>query len=185
MTNPGKIVIISGPSGSGKTSVIRLMMELDGNLALGLSATTRKMRPTEKEGVNYRFVSTSEFEKLAQRGELIEQAVVHSDSYGTLKNSVDGVLAEGRTVVLDVDVIGAKSISKMYPAALTIYLLPPSEDERVARIQGRGTESEAALRIRVETAKKEKKHIPFYKYTVVNNELEKTAAEIMALIKRI
>lgn len=161
------------------------MIESNGNLALGLSATTREIRPTEKDGVNYRFVSTAEFEKMSQGGELLEQAVVHADSYGTLKSSVDGLLAEGRTVVLDVDAIGAMAISKMYPDALTIYLLPPSEEVRMARVESRGTESKAAIRIRLETAKKEKDYIPLYKHTVINNKLEETASEIMALIKRI
>ena len=149
---PGKLVIISGPSGAGKSTVLkRVLAECSRPLELSVSATTRRPRPGETNGVAYHFLSKDEFVRRRENGEFIEWKEVfgRGDYYGTLENTVAAGLAAGKWVVLEIDVEGATTVLASYPDAITIFLHPGSDEELERRLRERGTESEESIRGRL------------------------------------
>ncbi|MBI2862454.1 MAG: guanylate kinase [Chloroflexi bacterium] len=180
----GILFVLSGPSGVGKDAVITALKREGFPLCFIVTLTTRAPRPGEVDGVNYRFVSAREFERLREEGELIEWAMVHSNVYGTPKESVGSALRRGEDVLLKVDVHGAAAVRAKAPQAVLIFLAPPSKTELIERLQSRGTESATEQAARLEAAQQEMDAIASFDYVVVNYDgrLDETVANIKAII---
>ena len=183
MTERGKLLVLSGPSGVGKSTVIRKVMEHWENMEFSVSATTRAPRPGEVEGKDYFFVSRERFDEMVENGELLEHAEFVGNCYGTPKSQVLERLDNGITVVLDIEVQGAAQIKALMPEAVTVFLAPPSLEALEQRLRGRGTESDETIRSRLETARKELLLAPTYDHTVVNDDADRAAAELEAILR--
>jgi len=183
---PGKIVIISSPSGGGKTSICKALLSglrLKQGWRFSVSYTTRQKRNGEKNGREYYFVSEKEFDRKVREGFFAEHFKVHLYKYGTPRKTLDEVVKKGGVIILDVDVQGAASLRKLYPDAISIFILPPSIKVLRKRLRRRGTETQEQLRIRYENAKKEMKEYEKFPYTVINKDLERAVEEVLAIIK--
>ena len=178
----GNLFVISAQSGTGKTTVINKVLKNNPLLKLSISATTRPPRKNEKNGVDYHFVTQKEFDEMNDSGELLESAVVHSHSYGTPKGPIKTWLKEGKDIILDIDVQGAKKVKGIFKDAKLIFLMPPSRDELVARLNKRGTNKGDDLAIRIKNAEKEMAQKDFYNYCVINDDLDKAVSEVLKII---
>ena len=161
MNQKGLLVIISGPAGSGKGTIVSRLREL-APFDFSVSATTRKPRPGEQHGVHYYFVDKADFEKKIEQGEMLEYPQYVGNYYGTPKKPVEDALAEGKNIILDIEVKGALQIKEKMPEAIMIYVLPPDYETLLARIRGRGTETEEVIQKRMNDAKNEIKTFPKY-----------------------
>jgi guanylate kinase len=175
-------LVIAAPSGAGKTSLARALVETRPDMVFSLSATTRAPRPGEREGVDYRFVDEAGFDALAETGELLEWAQVHGRRYGTLRSGVQAALAEGRTVVLDIDVQGAQLVKRELSDAVLVFVLPPSVSEMKRRLHARGSENAEQLVMRMRTARAELDAVKDFDYVVVNDEFEQALRTIEAIV---
>lgn len=181
----GTLFIISGPSGVGKGSIRqKVMEEKDLNLVYNVSMTTRQMRPGEKDGVDYYFVSDETFMENVKKGNFLEYNLFVGHSYGTPKDKVNALLDEGKNVLLEIDVNGARQVMEKEKAAISIFILPPSFEELEKRIRGRMTEKEQDIEGRLERAKKEMALKDRYSYCVVNDDLTRAAKEVADIIKK-
>jgi guanylate kinase len=182
---PGKLIIVSGPSGAGKTTVLRRLFEsCPAPLVASVSATTRAPREGEIDGVDYHFLSPEEFARRRAAGDFLECCEVYSqgDWYGTLRSEVAPSLAEGKWVVLEIDVKGTLAVLEHYPRALTIFLAPASPEDLERRLRARATESAAALARRLEVARRELAAADRYCYRVTNDDVAKAAGEICEIL---
>lgn len=180
----GLLIILSGPSGVGKGTVRQELFKDESlNLAYSISMTTRKPRPTEKEGVDYFFVSEEEFVAKIENDELLEYAKFVGNYYGTPKFYVEKLLNEGKNVVLEIEVQGALQVMRKCPQALTIFLVPPSFEELERRIRGRRTEAEEVVKERLDKARKEIATKDEYKYVVENDDVLAAKEKIAEIIK--
>lgn len=183
MNTKGILIIISGPSGVGKTSVRNAVLAADAATLFSVSATTRSPRVGEKPGRDYYFISQAEFDRLKQNGEFLETATVFDHSYGTLKSEVDQRLQAGYNVILDVDTKGAEQIRAYDRSdAVSVFILPPSEEELRRRIINRHTEQGDDLRQRIERAQAETEQAVYYDYQVINDDIHRCAARIVDII---
>lgn len=183
----GLLCVVSGPSGSGKTTLCRRFSEVDPEAVYAVSATTRAPRGEEKDGVDYFFLDRDEFEQRATRGEFLEYAEVHGNFYGTLKSEVISHIEAGRDVLMDIDVQGAALIrkqedSRIQEAFVDIFILPPSDEELLRRLNYRGTESEEELSLRLANAHEEMRHWSHYQYTVVSRDKEADFALFSSIV---
>jgi guanylate kinase len=177
------LTVLAGPTAVGKGTVSTYVRDHYPQVWLSVSATTRDPRPGEVDGTHYFFVSDEEFDAMARDGQLLEWAVVHnSHRYGTLRSTVEEALGRGRSVLLEIDLQGARQIRSTMPEATFVFLAPPSWDEMVARLVGRGTETAAEQRVRLETAKLELAAEPEFDHTVINDRVERAAAELVQLM---
>ena len=182
----GRLVILSGPSGVGKNTVVERLVEAAGGLVeRSVTATTRSPRPGEKDGVDYYFLSPQEFARRRAQGEFLECFQVFGPGhwYGTLASDVAQRLEKGVWVVLAIDVQGATTLRKQFPDAVTVFLLPPSEEELERRLRQRGTETEQAIQNRLARAKQELAVADQYHYRVVNDDPDRAAREILQILK--
>lgn len=188
METTGKLIIFSAPSGSGKSTIVQWLMKEhpELRLAFSISATTRAPRGTEKNGVEYLFLSEDEFRDRIDKGEFLEYEEVYAGRfYGTLKSQVERQTAKGENVVFDVDVKGGCNIKKFYgDRAMSIFVQAPSVDELRRRLIGRGTDSEEAIRNRLAKASYEMTFAPKFDHVVVNDNLEKAEEETYELVKK-
>ena len=181
--SPARVTVLAGPTAVGKGTVSTFIRENYPEVWLSVSATTRDPRPGEVDGVHYQFVSPDEFRRMIDAGEMLEYAVVHGqNTYGTPRASVDAAVADGKHVLLEIDLQGARQIRETLPEARFVFLAPPSWDELVARLIGRGTESEEEQARRLETAKKELAAESEFDHTIVNDEVERAAAELVRIM---
>ena len=178
----GKLLVISGPSGVGKGTVVGELMKLRDDMCFSVSATTRAPRPGEVDGVSYFFVSKERFEEMIANDELLEYAQFVSNSYGTPKQYVESKLEQGVNVILDIEIQGARNVCRMVPDAVSVYMIPPSYEELERRLRGRGTETEEQIQGRLNTAMEEARAADFYRYIIVNNQLEQAVKELDAII---
>lgn len=179
-----RLVVLAGPTAVGKGTVAAHVKEHHPEILLSVSATTRVPRPGEVNGEHYFFVDDAEFDRLIASGELLEWATVHNaHRYGTPKAPIEKALAEGRTVLLEIDLQGARQVRAAAPDAALVFLLPPSWDELVHRLVGRGTEGEEERARRLRTAKTELASQGEFDYLVVNDDVARAAAEVAALAR--
>jgi len=182
---PGKLVIISGPSGAGKSTVLkRVLAECSQPLELSVSATTRRPRPGEIDGVDYHFLSKDAFANCRENDEFLEWKEVfgRGDYYGTLRNTVTAGLAAGKWVVLEIDVEGAMMVLASHPDAITIFLHPGSDEELERRLRDRATETEESIQRRLEVARREMACLDKYKHNVVNDTIDQAVAHICHIL---
>lgn len=174
--------MLSGPSGVGKTTVLARVRALLPQLFISLSVTTRPPRPGEVDGVHYRFIGDAEFEDLLARGQLLEHAEYAGNRYGTPRTPLEVALATGRPALLEIEVRGARQVRAAMPDALLVMLAPPSWSELVERLTSRGTEPAAVLARRLAVARQELGAAGEYDRTVVNDDVQGTAATLVALL---
>ena len=179
-----KLIIFSAPSGSGKSTIINYLLTQNLNLAFSISATSRPPRGTERNGVEYFFLSPEEFRAHIAAGDFLEYEEVYKDRfYGTLKSQVEKQLAEGQNVVFDVDVVGGCNIKRFYgDRALSVFIQPPSIGELRRRLEGRGTDAPEVIEDRVAKAEYEMSFAPKFDKIIVNDDLETTKAEALEVI---
>ena len=179
-----RLVVLAGPTAVGKGTVAAHISEHHPEIHLSVSATTRPPRPGEVDGEHYYFVDDREFDRLVEEGELLEHATVHNAyRYGTPRRPIEEALAEGRTVLLEIDLQGARQVRAAEPSATMVFLLPPSWDELVLRLVGRGTEDDEERARRLRTAKGELAAQNEFDYRVVNDEVASAAREVVELVK--
>jgi guanylate kinase len=180
---PNRLLVLAGPTAVGKGTVSAYIRENYPDVLVSVSATTRKPRPGEIDGVHYYFVSDEEFDRKIAAGELLEWAQVHNSfRYGTPRPPIDEALAASKRVLLEIDLQGARSVRKAMPEAILVFLLPPSWEELVRRLIGRGTEEAAEQARRLETAKIELAAQDEFDFKVVNTEVSQAAREVVELM---
>ncbi|MTB73155.1 guanylate kinase [Arsenicicoccus sp. MKL-02] len=182
---PGpRLVVLAGPTAVGKGTVAAYVRDHHPEVWLSVSATTRAPRPGERDGVHYHFLDREEFERRRDAGEFLEWATVHGTHfYGTPRWPVDEVLAEGRPALLEIDLQGARQVRESMPEAQFVFLAPPSWDELVRRLVGRGTEDEAERARRLTTARAEIAAQAEFDVTVVNDDVRRAAEELVSLMR--
>ena len=175
-------VILSAPSGGGKTTIARMLGARRGDIAFSVSATTRPPRHYEADGRDYWFVPEDEFLRMVVEGELVEWARVHGNLYGTPRANLDRAVAEGKYLVLDIDIQGARQVRKRVPEAVLVFILPPSGSVLADRLLGRGSEDREALRRRLSNAGEEIEAAAEFDYVVTNQDLEATVDAVEAIL---
>jgi guanylate kinase len=179
----GRLVVLVGPSGVGKSSVVRELRMLYPDLWFSVSVTTRRRRPGEVDGVDYRFVSDAEFDRMIASGELLEWAEIHgTHRSGTPREPIERRLAAGLPALLEVDLQGARSVRAALPEALLVFVAPPSWDELVHRLVSRGTESADEVRRRLDTAREELAALGEFDREVVNDDVRRAAEDLLTLL---
>jgi guanylate kinase len=179
-----RLVVLAGPTAVGKGTVAAAVRQDHPEVYLSVSATTRRPRPGEVHGVHYWFVSEDEFDRMIAEGQLLEWATVHKVArYGTPRGPVEEALAAGRPAMLEIDLQGARQVRATMPDALFVFLSPPSWDELVRRLVGRGTETQEERDRRLETAKVEMAAEAEFDVTIVNSEVHQAVAELVDLMK--
>lgn len=178
----GLLIVISGPSGAGKGTICKKLVEKHENINLSVSATTRKPREGEIEGVSYYYKSKSEFENMIDNDEFLEFAKIYENYYGTPKKTIFDEINKGNDVILEIEMQGAMQIKKSYPEAVFVFILPPSLSELKSRIVGRGTETNVQIEMRFNSAYNEIKLVGEYDYFVFNNVVEKSVEDIENII---
>lgn len=184
MRRRGMILILSSPSGAGKTTLTRMLLQdkaLD--LTLSISVTTRARRSSEADGIHYHFISRHQFDLLKGAGDLLESAEVHGSFYGTPRAPVEAVLAGGRDMLFDIDWQGAQQVREaLGPDVVSVFILPPSMSELRARLDRRAEDSAATIDRRLENARREIERWRQYDYVVVNDDLQRAYAQVVAII---
>ena len=177
-----RVFVITGPSGVGKGTLIRLLRERVPELALSVSATTRAPRPGEEDGVDYHFLSDAEFARRVQDGEFVEWAEYSGRRYGTLRSELERHLAEGRPVVLEIEVQGARQVRETMPEAVQIFIEPPDREALKDRLVGRGTDDPDAIARRLAVAEEELAAAGEFQYRVVNDRLDVAVARLVEIV---
>jgi guanylate kinase len=181
----GNIIVFSGPSGGGKTTIVKEILKNFPEIVFSISTTTRPMRKTERDGVEYFFIPESEFLKKIENNEFIEWEKFYDYYYGTYKSFVEENIDSGKPVLLELDVKGALTIKRLYPYAHLIYISPPSFEELVRRLRQRQTESESDFIKRIERAKMELSLKEKFDYVIENIQLDTAIAETKSLVRKI
>ena len=181
--NKGLLIVVSGPSGAGKDTICHKLIKENSNIWMSVSMTTRKPRPLEKEGVDYFFVSSEEFENKINDNTFLEYASYNDNYYGTPKDKVEEKLNEGKDVILVIDINGAINIKKIIPSALFIFIMPPDMETLKNRLIGRKTESKDKVVQRFITAYNEVNNYKKYNYVVVNDKVEDAVNKVKSIIQ--
>ena len=177
------MLVLSAPSGAGKSSLARALADADPRVALSVSHTTRPPRPGEVDGVHYHFVGRREFEALADAGEFLEHARVFDRYYGTSRGALRAGLAQGRDVVLDIDWQGARQVREAFPAALSVFILPPSIEALRSRLVGRGQDSTRTIERRMRDTRADIGHYREFDHVLVNDDFDRTLADLRAILR--
>ena len=182
MQEKGKLIVISGPSGAGKSTVVFKAIEGREDVCFSTSVTTRKPRPGEVDGREYFFVDPDRFKEMVENDELLEYAEYVANSYGTPRAYVEEKLEAGLNVLLDIEVQGARQVHEKMPDAVKVFIIPPSLEELEKRLKGRGTDTERAIEARLIRARQEYQEADFYDYLIINDDADKAAKELSAII---
>ena len=183
MNRKGLLLVVSGPSGCGKGTVLGEVFARQPDTYYSVSATTRSPRPGEVDGVQYHFLTKEEFEEKIAAGQMLEYAQYAGNYYGTPAQAVDEKLSQGKNVVLEIEVQGAKQVKLRRPDAVMIFIMPPSMKELRRRLTQRGTEAQEVVERRLETARQEMPQAKDYDYIVFNDKLEDAVADLQAILK--
>ena len=182
MQEKGKLIVISGPSGAGKSTVVFKAIEGREDVCFSTSVTTRKPRPGEVDGREYFFVDPDRFKEMVENDELLEHAEYVANSFGTPRAYVEEKLEAGVNVLLDIEVQGARQVHEKMPDAVKIFIIPPSLETLEKRLKGRGTDTERAIEARLIRARQEYQEADFYDYLIINDDADKAAKELSAII---
>ena len=179
----GRLFVITAPSGAGKTSLIKALLANEPGLKLSISYTTRPPRPGEQDGREYHFVDERTFLAMRDRGEFLENAVVHGNRYGTSKKVINDTLDRGEDLILEIDWQGAAQVRSLYPDCIGIFILPPSMEELERRLRGRGQDAEAVIQRRLANAQAEMAHAGEFKYAIINKDFDTARAELAGIVR--
>ena len=183
MSRRPALYVVSAPSGTGKSTVLRKVVGAVSGLRFSVSHTTRAARPSERDGVEYRFVDRRHFESLVETDGFLEWANVHGELYGTAREEYERAALDGVDLLLDVDVQGAAQVRERMPEAVTVFLLPPSRAALEARLRGRGGLSEALVEKRLQAARGEVARLAEYEYALINDELDACVEELASIVR--
>ncbi len=183
MTNLGTLYIVSAPSGAGKTSLLKALSSRVENISFSTSTTTRAKRPSEVDGIDYHFVSVTEFQSMIEQGEFLEHAEVFGNFYGTAKTHINEVLNSGNDLVLEIDWQGAQQIRNKLSDTLSIFILPPSRNELAYRLKGRAQDDEQVIKNRMSAAIEEISHYKEYDYLIINDIFEAALENLENIIR--
>jgi len=181
--NQGKLFVISGPSGSGKTTIVKKIVGIIKNLSFSVSCTTRAGRENEIDGVDYKFISVTEFQRMTAKSKFIEWSQVHGNLYGTPAKDIIEANKAGKDIILDIDVKGASEIKKNYNNSVFIFILPKSLEELRTRLAKRKNESNIDINTRIQTAKDEIAQIINYDYIIINSDIDESTDILASIIK--
>ncbi|GBG13969.1 guanylate kinase [Novimethylophilus kurashikiensis] len=179
----GNLFIVTAPSGAGKTSLVRKLLQTDPHVKLSISYTTRPPRPGEQDGVDYHFVDKAEFLRMLEAGEFLESAEVHGSYYGTSQRWVQGVLQEGEDLLLEIDWQGAEQVRNLFPYAVSVFILPPSQEELSKRLHGRGQDSAEVIARRLANAREEISHVAEFEYVIINDQFDEALRDLQAIVR--
>ncbi|MBC3423814.1 MULTISPECIES: guanylate kinase [unclassified Pseudomonas] len=179
----GTLYIVSAPSGAGKTSLVTALTAQDQQIRVSVSHTTRAMRPGEAHGVNYHFVVHEEFKALIAQGDFLEHAEVFGNYYGTSRSALQETLEQGFDLILEIDWQGAQQVRKLMPEALSIFILPPSQEALRQRLDGRGQDSEEIIAGRMKEAVSEMVHYNEFDYVIVNDDFEDALEDLKSVFR--
>ncbi len=181
----GLMLILSSPSGAGKTTLTRTLLQMkELDLTLSISLTTRKKRSSEYDGIHYHFIEKAEFERRRDAGEMLEYAEVHGNYYGTPREKVEELLAQGRDVLFDIDYQGARQVREKAPRdVVTVFILPPSMRELRARLERRAEDSAETIEKRLENARHEISRWSDYDYVLVNDDIQTSLDDLLAIVR--
>ena len=179
----GNLFIVSAPSGAGKTSLVKELLQADSGVKLSVSHTTRQPRPGEVNGREYHFVTEQVFAQMAGRGEFLESALVHGKHYGTSQRWIDEQRAAGGDILLEIDWQGAEQVRKLIPEAIGIFILPPSFDTLVARLNRRAQDPPDVIALRLATARVEISHVSEFNYVIINDKFDVAAQDLISIVR--
>jgi guanylate kinase len=177
------VFIISAPSGSGKSTLVHRLLAGDPGLLFSISYTTRPPRPTETNGIDYKFISRKDFEDRLARGEFLEHAEVFGNYYGTNRETFDAAIRQGKDLVLDIDVQGARQLKVAIPEAISIFVLPPSRDILEQRLRARSQDTEEVIQRRLRGAAEEVRNYTQYDYVLINREIKEASARMASIVE--
>jgi guanylate kinase len=178
----GNLIIVSAPSGAGKTTLVAGALGRDNRVKPSISFTSRLPRAGEKQGGHYHFVSRVEFESMIANGDFLEWAEVHGNLYGTSRRAVEEIRSSGHDVILTIDIQGAAQARKLFPDAISVFIMPPSLDALTRRLESRGTDTERDRRLRLNSALHEMEQYVDFDYVVINDDLNRAIDELIAII---
>ena len=176
------LIAFSAPSGAGKTTIVKYLAQKYSQTVISVSATTRTKRKNEQDGKDYLFLSDDQFRQFILEQKFLEYEHVHGKYYGTLINTVEKFVNQGKVVLFDIDVNGALAIKKKYQEALLIFIKPPSVEKLIERLNGRETETDATIKKRLERLDLEYAQAEFFDYTIINDELQDTIRQVESVV---
>jgi guanylate kinase len=179
----GNLFIVCAPSGAGKTSLVNALLDREPDIELSVSFTTRAPREGETDGRDYHFVTRERFVEMAGRGELLESAEVHGNLYGTSQPWIEARMAEGRDIVLEIDWQGAQQVRRLIPAAVGIFVLPPSLDILRRRLTARGKDSSEVIERRLANAREEIGHVGEFDYVIINQTFDVAVVDLVSIVR--
>ena len=178
----GNLFIISAPSGAGKTSLVHALLNINPEIDLSVSYTTRNPRPGERDGKDYHFVSREIFSAMARRGEFLESAEVYGNLYGTSQTWISHEIAKGRDILLEIDWQGAAQVRRMFPECISIFIIPPSMEALEQRLKGRGKDNDEIIARRMEAVREDTAHVAEFDYVIINDNLNEALRELNAVV---
>jgi guanylate kinase len=183
MSFSGSLFVISAPSGAGKTTLVKLLLDRDAGVIHSVSYTTRAPRADERDGRDYNFVDVATFSAMRDRGDFLEWAEVHGNFYGTSRAWLEAQMAAGRDALLEIDWQGAQQVRRLFPAAVSIFILPPSVAELEKRLRNRGQDADEVIRRRVAAALGEMRHVGEFDFAIINNDLQVALNELGVIVR--
>jgi len=179
----GNLYIVSAPSGAGKTSLVAALLEADRGIRKSVSYTTRPPRPGEANGSHYHFVAAAEFARMAQAGDFLESALVHDNRYGTSRKWVEAQITADTDIVLEIDWQGAAQVRRLMPAAISIFILPPSFEALLQRLNARGQDPAETIARRLANARVEIAHVTDFDYVIINRDFQTAATDLQDVVR--